>query len=485
MHLDNKLLEHWLAKGSHYITFAPPFPKLPAMTTTNQLGEAPIKTLFFQNYGPAIISLLSSIIHQVINGVILGQQIGKDGLAAVGLYGPVVIVLVAMSLPIMIGGGVLIGKSIGAGDFEKVQKVFEFATTLVILIGGCIAISAPFTVNLLARFLVGSGDVALVKNTADYAFWQLTSLPFFFLGMVWGNFVRANNAPKTTRNASILSAGVNIILDLILIVGCDMGVEGASIATSVALASGAIYLFSYIFRGNAHLSFSSFRFTLRFRQWQEYFKIGLPSFASEIAFSSGLLLINQSLIRYGSTSVAAFGLVNYLSFLLIRPFTAAMIAALPIMSFNIGAKQPQRVIETLRFSLGFTLLLGVVVTIIGILLSDQLVTLFAGEQDILFRKTASQAMGLYFLLFLAAGPNYLLAAFLQSTGKTTLSLCVNLSKGFVLVIPALLILPNYIGLSGIWLSRSLAEILTFLAIGAYTLRYTGRYYAATAISSNT
>lgn len=462
----------------------PHFPNRLAMTAANQLGEAPVKTLFFQNYGPAIISLLSSIIHQVINGLILGQQIGKDGLAAVGLYGPVVIVLVALSLPIMIGGGVLIGKSIGAGDFEKVQKVFQFATTLVVLIGGCVAISAPFTVNLLARFLVGTGDLTLVKNTADYAFWQLTSLPFFFLGMIWGNFVRANNAPKTARNASILATGVNIILDLILIVGCGMGVEGASIATSIALASGAIYLFIYIFRGNTHLSFSSFRFTLKFQQWQEYFKIGLPSFASEIAFSSGLLLINQSLIRYGSTSVAAFGLVNYLSFLLIRPFTAAMIAALPIMSFNIGAKQPQRVLEALRFSLGFTLLLGAAVTAIGLLLSDQLVALFAGEQDIVYRKTASQAMGLYFLLFLAAGPNYLLAAFLQSTGKTTLSLCVNLSKGLVLVIPALLILPGYVGLPGIWLSRSLAEILTFILIGAYTMFYSNRYYAASAIAPN-
>jgi Na+-driven multidrug efflux pump len=69
------------------------------MTVTNKLGQAPIRTLFFQNYGPTIISLLSSIIHQVINGIILGQQIGKDGLAAVGLYGPVVIALVALSLP--------------------------------------------------------------------------------------------------------------------------------------------------------------------------------------------------------------------------------------------------------------------------------------------------------------------------------------------------------------------------------------------------
>ena len=155
------------------------------MTATNQLGQAPIRTLFFQNYGPAIISLLSSIIHQVINGIILGQQIGKDGLAAVGLYGPVVIVLVALSLPVMIGGGVLIGKSIGAGDFEKVQEVFQFATTLVVLIGGCVATNALFIAAPLSRFLAGAANVALADKTAEYAFWQLLGLRCHSRSRLW------------------------------------------------------------------------------------------------------------------------------------------------------------------------------------------------------------------------------------------------------------------------------------------------------------
>ncbi|GGB78889.1 MATE family efflux transporter [Dyadobacter sediminis] len=451
------------------------------MTATNPLGDAPIRTLFFQYYGPAVISLMSSLVHQLVNGIILGQQIGKDGLAAVGLYGPVVIVLIALSLPVMIGGGVLIGKSIGAADFKQVQQIFQFATTLVILAGGGVAITAPFLAVPLARFLAGESSPVLAENTADYAFWQLSSLPFFFLGMIWGNFVRAGNAPKVSRNASILAAAVNIILDLLLIVGFGLGVKGASMATSIALAAGTTYLFIYILKGNAPFGFASFRFTLKFSQWKEYLKIGLPSFAAEIAFSSGLLLINQSLIPFGTLAVATFGLVNYLSFLLIRPFTAAMIAVLPIMSFNMGARQPQRVLESLRFSLGFTFLLGMLVTGIGLFLSDPLVMLFSGDQNMAYRKMVGQAMGLYFLLFLAAGPNYLLAAFFQSTGKTTLSLLINFLKGFLLVSLALVVLPDYFGLSGIWLSRSLAELLTFIIIAAYTRYYKDQYFAESAI----
>ncbi|WP_439557302.1 MATE family efflux transporter [Dyadobacter sp.] len=451
------------------------------MSASNQLGHAPVRTLFFQNYGPAIISLLSSIVHQVINGIILGQEVGKDGLAAVGLFGPVVIVLIAFTLPVMIGGGVLIGKGIGAGNYGSVQQVFQFATTLVILVGTCVALTAPFLSMPLARFLAGTDNLILTENLAHYALWQLVGLPVFFLGMIWGNFVRANNVPQASRNASILAAAVNIVLDVVFVIVLEMGVEGASIATSIALTCGTAYLFAFISRGNTHLSFSSFRFTLKLSQWKEYFQIGIPSFASEIAFSSGLLLINQSLIRYGASAVAAFGLVNYLSFLLIRPFTAAMIAALPIMSYNIGAKQPDRVLETLRFSVGFTLILGIVVAGLGLFLSDLLVELFSGDQNVTYRKTASEAMGLYFLLFLAAGPNYLLAAFLQSTGKTVASLFVNLLKGFFLVLPTLAVLPEHLGMSGIWLSRALSEIVTLVVVAAYTLYFKNRYYTSDAI----
>lgn len=154
-----------------------------------------------------------------------------------------------------------------------------------------------------------------------------------------------------------------------------------------------------------------------------------------------------------------------------------MIAAMPIMAFNIGARQPGRVLATLRFSLLYTMALGVLIAALGFLLPDQLVTLFSGDQSAQYHQVASQAMSLYFLLFLAAGPNYLLAAYLQSTGKPTVSILINCLKGFVLVLLCLGVLPSWLGVAGVWLSRSLAEILTLLLVSVYTLYYRNKYYA--------
>jgi putative MATE family efflux protein len=453
------------------------------MSAPIPLAEAPVKSLFFKYYIPTLTSILSITLHQVVNGVILGQQVGKEGLAAVGLYGPVVIMLVALTLPLMIGSGILFSKNIGAEKYDSAQTIFQFATTLALLFGGVIALSTPFLIRPIVHFLAGAENTTLVRNTSDYMFWQLIALPFFFLGMFWGSFNRNDGAPEVSRNASLIAVALNIILDLLLIIGLNLGVEGASIATALASLASILYLFFHIQKGKNHFSFQRFQFTLQLKEWKELLKLGIPSFASEVSFSSGLLLISHSIVPYGPLAVSAFGLVNYLSFIFIRLFTAAMIASLPIMSYNIGAKLPHRVLATFQFSFAFTLVLGLIVTAIGCLFPSVLVTLFAGSETGEFKQIASSAIALYFTLFLAAGPNYILSAYLQSIGKPTVSALINILKGFVCIALFLMLLPEYfkLGLRGVWLSRSLAEVLTLLLIGGYTFYHKEKFYSENVI----
>jgi len=213
--------------------------------------------------------------------------------------------------------------------------------------------------------------------------------------------------------------------------------------------------------------------------------LGLPTFASELSFSCGLLIISHSIVPYGPLAVSAFGLINYVSFILIRLFTAAMIASLPIMSFNIGAQLPVRVLAIFKFSLVFTLALGSVVSMLGFVLPDLLTEMLSKDTTNEFKQIVSSGIGLYFLLFLAAGPNYILSAYLQSIGKSTISTLINVLKGFVFIALLLTMLPQYLhmGLNGVWVSRSFAEILTFVLIGIYTLYRKEIYYDNSTITS--
>lgn len=449
------------------------------MSAAISLDKDPIKPLFFKYYIPTLTGLLSVTIHQVIDGIILGQYVGKEGVAAVGLFGPVLTIFIAVALAFVIGGGILIAQSIGAEKYDRTIEVFQFTTSLIVIFGCIVVASTIVLVEPITSFLVGGEDPKLFKSTYNYMFWGFLWAPFFFLRMLWGSCVTNDGAPKVHRNASMIAVCLNIALDVLLIIVFPLGTAGASIATGISVFISAAYLFFFIRKGSGHLNFDNFKVTLRLKEWKELINYGIPTFASEISFSIGLLLINMSLVLYGSLAVSAFGLVNHISFIFLRLFTAAMISALPIISFNIGAGLSSRVMQTLKFSILFTFVLGLIVSVIGFVGADFLVGIFSGKESVEFEDMAVQAIGLYFILFIAAGPNYILSAYFQSIGKSFMSIVTTLLKNLVLVGLLLLVLPNYlgIGLNGVWLSRSFAEIGGLMIIVFFTLYKRKGYFS--------
>lgn len=434
-----------------------------------QLDKDSIRPLFFKYYIPILTSLLSITIHQVIDGAILANYVGKEGVAAVGMFGTIITVFIAFGLTLVIGGGILIGKNIGAGNHTKAQEVFQFTTTLAILFGFVIIILTPFIADDIVSFLVGGRETVLFEKTLDYMFWGFMWTPIFLLRMILGNAISHDGAPKITRNASIFGVVVNIILDILLIIVFPFGTEGASIATGISVLLSAVYLIFYINKEKGHLRIQNYKFTLKLKEWKELLNYGVPSFVSEISFSIGLLLINMRLAQFGAIFVSVFGIVNYLSFIFLRLFTAAMISTLPIMSFNIGAKLPNRVLGVFEFSLLFTFILGIAVVSLGFLIPDFLVAIFSGSESSEFKKIASASLGLFFLFFIVAGPNYILGAYLQSIGKLIPSIILNLLKGCVLIIIPLFLIPDFLGheKEWIWLSRTFAEVAAFMLVGFY------------------
>jgi Na+-driven multidrug efflux pump len=205
--------------------------------------------------------------------------------------------------------------------------------------------------------------------------------------------------------------------------------------------------------------------------------LGLPSFASEVAFAVGFIIINQSLIEYGKLEVAAFGVINYLSFIFFRFLAAVMIAMQPIISFNMGANKPDRVLAILKFCLLFALGLGCFITLLGSFTSRPLLHLFSGDASAAFYKIADPAFSIYFWLFVGLGVNNILSLYLQTIGKTLLAIVMNVARSIGLVFLFVWWLPSVMGANGVWAAKPLAEVATVLLIGAFTLIYHKHYYS--------
>jgi Na+-driven multidrug efflux pump len=456
------------------------------MSTTEQpvisdLGHAPVRLLFFRFYVPALVSMASIALHQIINGIILGRQLGKEALAAISLYTPVLFVCIALVLAVMIGGGILFSRNAGAQRYGDAQRVFRFCTTLVVLVSGLIALSAPLSTPILVRQLAAGQNPVIVQYTTECTFWNLVFLPVFLLRVLWGGFLSNDNGPVVSRNASILSALVNIVLDVVLVIVFPFGVAGAAIATGLALLVGLGYLFVRIRNRSGHIDLHRFRFTLRLADWRELLRLGFPSFVSELSVAVGFLLINRSLLPYGTLAVSAFGVVNLLSNLFLRLFTASMLAVQPVMAFNIGARHPRRVLEILRFALMFCFATGVVVFLIGTFLANFMISIVAVNESAAFKQVTSEAIFLSFFLFLATGANYILVMYLQVTGQSMLSTTINMVRGFALIALFLFLLPDALHLNGVWLARPLAEISLLLGLSSYLWIRRGAFFSEEAI----
>lgn len=426
--------------------------------------------------------MLSVTIHQIVDGAILAQYVGKEGVAAVGMFGPVITAFIAFGLILVIGGGIHIGKCLGAGEHRKAQEVFQYTSTLIIIFGSAVILLTPFFTDTVVAFLVGENTSTLYGATYDYMYWGFMWTPVFLLRMILGNAISHDGNPKISRNATLYAVVLNIILDILLIIVFPLGVEGASIATGVSVLASTIYLLAFIYREHGNLRLKGYRITVKIKEWKELLTLGVPSFVSEISFAIGLLWINSSLVSYGDEAVAVFGIINYLSFIFLRLFTSAMVSALPIMSFNLGAKLPGRVLDTLRFSSLFTFILGVIVIVLGFLVPNFLVRVFSGSESEVFNAMAADALGLFFLLFLFAGPNYILGAYLQSIGKLKVSIALYLLKGLVLVGLILIITSAFDhDVKWVWLSRTIAEIGALVIIGFYTLYQSQHFYSHKAI----
>jgi Na+-driven multidrug efflux pump len=451
------------------------------LTSTTDLAKDRISKLFFNYYIQGLIGMLSMISHTLINGIILGRTLGKEALAAMAIFAPVNLIFMASVLVLMMGGGILFSKNKGAGDALSALKVFQFTTTLTLLLGAFAVLIALTCHDILTKILIENESIKITKYTSQLLFWNLLFMPFLLLRVVWGSFLVNDGVPNIAKNASLITACFNIFLDILLVRIFPFGIAGACIATAISMVWGLMYIFNYLQKGLGIINFKHFTLRLRLAEWRDFIKAGLPLFISEVSFSAGLLLTNNSLMAYGPSALSAFGIINFFNNIFLRFFITAMITAQPIMAFNIGAKQSSRVVETLKFGLLFTVVLGLIFYSASSVFSRELIEFVSGDSSLSFKSESQKALILSFLLYILAGPNYLLAMYMQVIGKSSVAIIINASKGFVLLALLLFMLPQIFvsSLDGIWISRPVAELATFILGGCFVL-YKKDYYFKTA-----
>jgi putative MATE family efflux protein len=313
--------------------------------------------------------------------------------------------------------------------------------------------------DILALF--GANDV-VVKFAEDYMRIILSGFIFQMISFILNTGVRAEGRPLFSMAAMVLSAISNILLDYLFIVLLGWGVKGAALATISGQLAGLILLLSFYIRGksNLHLKISDFFPDLKIAR--DIIILGFSTFISTIGVSISMVFLNRGLSQYGGTAaISSMGAINSLYTLFIMPIMGIQQGMQPILGYNYGAGLTKRVNQTLKLTLAVAIIFSTTVFLVLELFPSSFITMFIDSQSDTV-AVAVRGLRIFVLLLPLLSINIIGIAYFQSTAKGRIALELSLLRQFVFLVPLVLIIPSFFGLTGVWAATPIADGLAII-----------------------
>ncbi len=431
------------------------------------LGTLNVYRLFSKYFFPTLLGMLSMSAMTAIDGIFVGHRVGGDGIAAVNICVPILMITNGLGLMIGAGASVVASYHLSQGK----EKAARLNITQAFIFGSvCILLASILFLSFqdATATLLGS-SAELLPMVKDYLKWFVPGLIFSVWSALGLFVIRLDGSPRYAMMCSLVGALSNIVLDYLFICVFDWGLAGAAAASSLAMFLGGVMALIYIcfLAKTMHFehikaSRNSLRYSIRNIGYQ--CRIGSSAFVGEMTMSILALVGNYVFMHYlGNEGVGAFGIACYYAPFVFMVGNAISQSAQPIISYNAGLGASARVHEALQASLLTALLCGIMVTAAFVLFPKALVGLFI-DPACETAQIAIEGFPYYACAFIFFIVNLSCIGYYQSTEKAGKALAFSLLRGIVFLVPSFIIMPMLLGTKGIWLALGVSECLTFLCI---------------------
>ncbi len=436
------------------------------MDKSSQMLELSIPKLLLKFSLPAIVALLVNAFYNIVDSIFVGQGVGDMGLAGVTVCFPIVTTFIAFIMLVGMGATSLISIRLGEKKHEEAETIAGNALVLFVLIS---IILSVFCLVFLEDILVLFGATSIVLDYAvDYMSIILLGSVFLAIGTGMNNFIRAEGNPKIAMRTMIIGAITNIILDYVFIFIFNWGIKGAAFATVISYIVTSICVLFYFFSKKSSLKIKANNLKLNKSTTLQIVKLGIPTFTIQITSSIQHLILNRNLSRYGGElALAAIGIIMSVTTFLVMPAMGIGQGAQPILGFNKGAKEYNRVKDTLKFSIVSATTVIAIGFVISKIWPAQIVSIFNKNPELI--EMGVHGMGIFFKFIPLVGVQMLGSNYFQAVGKANTATILGLSRQIFIFIPLLIILPYYWGLEGVWWSAPLSDIGAFIFTGVWLL----------------
>lgn len=434
------------------------------------LGTLRVGTLFRRLFVPTLLGMVGMSAVAVVDGIFVGHGVGSDGIAAVNICIPLLMIFTGIGLMTGVGSSVVASIHFARGKV-KAARINVTQALLFVTVVTVPPVAAILCFPRQTALWLGSSE-HLLPLVVDYLVWFVPGLvPQLWIAV--GLFVvRLDGAPRLAMWCSLISALVNVILDWLFIFPLGWGVMGAAFASTISIAIGGVIVIRYLTHDARTLllyplkgSRKSFRLTIRNIGYQ--CRIGSSALLGEMTMAVLLFTGNQVFMHYlGDAGVGAFGITCYYMPFIFMVGNAVAQSAQPIISYSFGRMEWPRVVEARRIALLTALGCGCVVAACFALLPRLLVALFLDPADAA-AQIAIDGFPLYASGCLFFVVNLAIIGYFQSLERLVPATFFALLRGLLLLVPSFMLLPRVFGVPGIWLAMPLSEALTFLCIVAY------------------
>ena len=436
------------------------------------LGKGSIPKLIFKLATPAIIAQLVNVLYNIVDRIFIGRMPNGDlAMAGIGIITPIVLLVTAFSALVGFGGSPRVAIKMGQKDNDGAEEILGNSFSLVIIIGliltvifyifkepivmafGASANTAQYAIDYLSIYLIGTVFVQVAVGMNPY----INTQGFTTIGMV----------------TVAIGAGLNIILDPILIFGFNMGVKGAALATVTSQLVSAIFVLKFLFGNKTILKIRKKYLKLKKEVVLGTLALGIAPFIMQSTESLVLISLNTQLSKYGGDlAVGAMTIMSSIMQMILLPMTGLTQGAQPIISYNYGAKNINRVKKTFKLCLISSLIYSAAAWLLLMTSSEVVVKIFNNDPSLL--QITSNSIKIYFAGIFIFGAQISCQQTFLSLGKAKISLFLALLRKIILLIPLIFILPMFVdnGLFAVLLAEPVADVIAALTtVACFTVFY--------------
>ncbi len=434
-------------------------------TEKNPLASAPIGSLMMKYAIPSVVALVVNALYNIVDQIFIGWGVGTLGNSATNVVFPLNMVVMALALLLGDGGAAYLSLELGRGNKEKSEKGVNNTFSWLIIVGIIFCIICVIFLKPLTALFGATPDN--LSYALEYGKIVVLGFPFVIIGCGMCSLIRADGTPQLTMIAMLVGCLSNVVLDALFVLGFGWGMKGAAFATVIGQILNFAISMWYVPRFKT-VKISTKAMKPEFGMLKKMSGFGVSSFVSQIAIAIIMTVINYYLVHCGMNSeygadipLAAFGIVMKFNTILISIVTGIGTGAQPIVGYNYGRADYKRVKKTLWIAVKTATLFAVIFFVIFQVFPRSLTAMF-GDQGELYTEFSVMSFRIFTLLCFLNGFQTVAAIFFQSIGKPVLSGAISLSRQIIFLIPAVMILCNYIGIKGVLWAGPVADGLAFI-----------------------